>query len=100
MSAAIFRSEEGLALSDLVREIPGHVDLVGDGTVRVHGVFHDSRAVGPGDLFVARKGEKSDGSQFIAQAKARGASAVMVRRGDVDYRGVRATYYVIEPDTA
>ncbi len=37
----------------------------------------DSRAVRPGDTFVACPGEKTDGRQFIAQAIAQGANAVI-----------------------
>jgi len=37
----------------------------------------DSRAVRPGDTFVACPGEKLDGRQFIAQAIAQGANAVI-----------------------
>jgi len=37
----------------------------------------NSRAVQPGDTFVAYPGEKSDGRQFIAQAIAQGANAVI-----------------------
>jgi UDP-N-acetylmuramoyl-L-alanyl-D-glutamate--2,6-diaminopimelate ligase len=37
----------------------------------------DSRAVQPGDTFVACPGEKLDGRQFIAQAIAQGANAVI-----------------------
>jgi UDP-N-acetylmuramoyl-L-alanyl-D-glutamate--2,6-diaminopimelate ligase len=37
----------------------------------------DSRAVTPGDTFVAYPGEKLDGRQFIAQAITRGANAVI-----------------------
>ena len=44
------------------------------------GVTADSRAVQPGDLFVALRGERFDGHQFIAQAIASGAVAVMAVR--------------------
>ncbi len=37
----------------------------------------DSRAVQPGDTFVAYPGERADGRQFIAQAIAQGANAVI-----------------------
>lgn len=38
----------------------------------------DSRKIGPGDVFVAVPGAKSDGRDFIEQAIARGAAAVLV----------------------
>jgi UDP-N-acetylmuramoyl-L-alanyl-D-glutamate--2,6-diaminopimelate ligase len=84
MTSALFRSEDGLAIGAVAREIPGGVEVVGDAAARVFGVHHDSRRIGPGDLFVARKGAQSDGTRFIAQAKASGAAAVLTRRGDVD----------------
>jgi UDP-N-acetylmuramoyl-tripeptide--D-alanyl-D-alanine ligase len=40
-------------------------------------VHTDSRSLQAGDLFVALRGERFDGNQFIAQAKAQGAAAVM-----------------------
>ena len=46
----------------------------------VTGVAIDSRAVKPGDLFVALAGEKTDGHQYISQAMERGAAAVAVSR--------------------
>jgi UDP-N-acetylmuramoyl-tripeptide--D-alanyl-D-alanine ligase len=38
----------------------------------------DSRRVAPGELFIALKGEKFDGHDFISEVVAKGASAVMV----------------------
>ncbi len=52
------------------------VELVGDGEVQVRGVRHDSRAVEPGDLFVAISGQQADGARFAASAVERGAVAV------------------------
>ncbi len=48
--------------------------------VPVTGLCADSRAVQPGDVFVAYPGAAADGRQFIAQAIARGASAVVWER--------------------
>jgi len=38
----------------------------------------DSRAVTPGDVFVALPGRQTDGSRFVTQALARGAAAILV----------------------
>ena len=55
------------SLEALAREL---VDarVLGDPATLVRGVRHDSRAVRPGDLFVARKGEKLDGLSFVPAA--------------------------------
>ncbi|MDB5213703.1 MAG: UDP-N-acetylmuramoylalanyl-D-glutamate--2,6-diaminopimelate ligase [Myxococcaceae bacterium] len=75
------RPAEGMSLADLAREIPGSSAVVeGDASVLVTGVHHDSRQVQPGDLFVVRRGEKYDGSSFVADAVARGAVAVLAER--------------------
>jgi UDP-N-acetylmuramoyl-tripeptide--D-alanyl-D-alanine ligase len=61
-----------LALSWLSQARGVHVQgVVAD---RVH---TDSRSLQAGDLFVALRGERFDGNQFIAQAKAQGAVAVV-----------------------
>ena len=44
------------------------------------GVAFDSREVGEGALFVALKGEQSDGHAYLAQAFARGAAAAIAMR--------------------
>ena len=43
----------------------------------VNGIEFDSRRVKPGNVFVAMKGETSDGNQFIEQAIANGAVAIV-----------------------
>lgn len=69
-----------MRLSEIAREIPGETSLEGSGGVLVSGVHHDSRRVGPGDLFVVRKGQTSDGARFVDAAKERGAAALLVAR--------------------
>ncbi|MFT4100872.1 MAG: UDP-N-acetylmuramoyl-tripeptide--D-alanyl-D-alanine ligase [Burkholderiaceae bacterium] len=54
--------------------------LIGDGAVVVRRVCTDTRAVAPGDLFVAIRGEQFDANRFADQAEARGAAAVLVER--------------------
>jgi UDP-N-acetylmuramoyl-L-alanyl-D-glutamate--2,6-diaminopimelate ligase len=55
--------------------------------VDICGISYDSRSVQKGDLFVAIRGEKTDGARFIPEAIARGAVAVAAeRRLDSDPR--------------
>ena len=51
--------------------------LAQSGNPQVTGVEYDSRKVKPGDVFVAMKGDSSDGNRFIEQAIAAGAVAVV-----------------------
>ena len=47
--------------------------LAQSGNPKVTGVEYDSRRVKPGNVFVAMRGESSDGNSFIDQAIAAGA---------------------------
>ena len=73
-----------LRLDELARELPMPTTLVGDLSARISGVRHDSRSVRPGDLFVARAGARADGARFVADAIARGATAILAAFGAVD----------------
>ena len=67
--------------------------------VRVTGVAYDSRSVKAGELFVAIKGERFDGATFAADARSRGASAVVAGTDGPD--GFGATWIrVDEPRVA
>ncbi|MBI1749519.1 MAG: UDP-N-acetylmuramoyl-L-alanyl-D-glutamate--2,6-diaminopimelate ligase, partial [Acidobacteria bacterium] len=57
--------------------VEGAEVLSQSGNPPVTGVEYDSRRVGPGKVFVAMKGESSDGNRFIDQAIAAGAVAVV-----------------------
>lgn len=46
----------------------------------VSGISFDSREIGPGDLFLALKGEVTDGHHFIDAACAQGAAGALVSR--------------------
>lgn len=54
--------------------------LRGSPGLRVEGVSIDSRTIEPGQLFLALRGDKYDGFDFIGEALARGASVVMSER--------------------
>lgn len=62
----------------------------------VTGIAIDSRAVKPGDLFVALAGEKTDGHQYIPQALERGAAAVVISRPDAISQNQLENYIVAE----
>jgi UDP-N-acetylmuramoyl-tripeptide--D-alanyl-D-alanine ligase len=71
----------GLSLSE-VAELTGGA-LTGAAGARVTGkVTLDSRAVAPGDLFVAVVGERVDGHDFLGAAAAAGAVAALSTRAD------------------
>ena len=65
-----------LSLQTLLPWLSGAA-LQGDGAVQVQRVHTDTRTLRAGDLFVALRGERFDGAQFIEQAQAMGAVAVL-----------------------
>ena len=68
------------AVGDVLRSVGLFRELRGPGDVTVLGVCQDSREVQPGDLFLAWKGATADAHDFVAEAVANGAVAVMVER--------------------
>jgi UDP-N-acetylmuramoyl-tripeptide--D-alanyl-D-alanine ligase len=75
---AMFSLREAAAL------IPG-ATVVGDDSVTFERVSTDSRSAGPGDLFVAIKGERFDAHDFLADVAARNVSAALVSRTPQDW---------------
>ncbi len=65
-----------MRLSELVRGIAPEPQQ----DAEVSGVSYDSRKVVPGDMYVALIGSKADGHDFIPQAVAQGAAAVVHSR--------------------
>jgi UDP-N-acetylmuramoyl-L-alanyl-D-glutamate--2,6-diaminopimelate ligase len=63
-----------MILKDALRVIPV-AECTGNTDVTITGIAYDSRSVQKGDLFVAVKGEKTDGALYIAEAAAKGAAA-------------------------
>jgi UDP-N-acetylmuramoyl-L-alanyl-D-glutamate--2,6-diaminopimelate ligase len=52
-------------------------DLTGDLGIEITGISDDSRYVKPGDLFIAVRGNGTDGHQFVQSAVEKGAIAVL-----------------------
>ena len=66
-----------MMLGSLIDALAG-ARIVGDPNVTVRAVRSDSRAVEPGDVYVAVRGIRADGHAFVATAIERGAVAVVV----------------------
>ncbi len=60
--------------------LPGS-ERVGDADVLLRRVHTDTRSLAPGDLFVALRGERFDGHDFLSQAQAAGAVAALASHG-------------------
>ena len=75
---------EGLTIDQLVRELGEGAVCIGFGTAVATGVQQDSRRVAAGDVFVVRRGETNDGAQFVSEAIANGATAILAEEGVVD----------------
>jgi len=67
-------------LAELLLQLRG-ARAVGAVTQPVLRVHTDSRTLRPGDLFVALRGERFDGHDWLAQARAAGAVAAVAERG-------------------
>jgi UDP-N-acetylmuramoyl-tripeptide--D-alanyl-D-alanine ligase len=71
------------------RDIAAATGGEASGDFSVSGVTFDSREVGPGDLFIALRGETTDGHRFIGKAVEAGAAGLLVS-GPADAPHVRA----------
>ena len=68
-----------VSVRDVVAATGGRL-ITGSSDASFNALFTDSREVKPGGLFVALRGEQSDGHGFIPQAIERGASGVLCER--------------------
>jgi UDP-N-acetylmuramoyl-L-alanyl-D-glutamate--2,6-diaminopimelate ligase len=83
-----------IPLTDLIAALP-HAAVEGPTDLVVEAIVSDSRQVTPGGLFVAYRGVAADGHDYILQAVARGAAAVVAERPMV---GLAAPLVVV-PDS-
>ncbi len=68
--------DEPLTVEFVARSVSGRV--IGDGSIKVAGITHDSRQVRVGMLFAAVRGFVTDGHEFIGDALESGAAALCV----------------------
>ncbi len=65
-----------MKLRDVLEGIP-IVDSDAGGVEEIHGLAYNSKSVRPGFLFAALQGEQRNGMDFVAEAEANGAAAVL-----------------------
>lgn len=82
------------SLSDLARRFHGNPCFEAVSEPVITGFATDNREVKPGDLFIAIKGERVDGHDFVADAFARGASAALIEIENDSQLGAGATISV------
>ncbi|MGN6233370.1 MAG: UDP-N-acetylmuramoyl-tripeptide--D-alanyl-D-alanine ligase [Trinickia sp.] len=73
------------SLNEAAQLIPG-ATVHGDGAAVFARIGTDSRTTGPGELFVALKGDRFDAHDFLPDVAARGVSAVIVSRLPSEWR--------------
>lgn len=74
-----------------VKQVKGSKDL------EITGICANSKLVAPGNLFIAKKGRSEDGSQYIPEAIAAGAAAIVT---DIYDPLLKHTTQIIHPDTS
>jgi len=107
-SGALGKYTMPLFIVDEIREITSaRLLTAGDARVGKQGIRRlctDSREAGEGDLFVAFKGERMDGHDFVLAALKKGAIGALVQDGyvvppAVAHRSVRPPVVLAVPDT-
>ena len=84
-------------LPDLVRDSAPALLGAAAGVV-LTGISHDSHAVRPGDLYLARPGEHSHGARFAADAVAAGAVALLTDAEGAELAGATGVPVVVVAD--
>ncbi len=85
-------------LDELARAVPGAA--LHGAPVTVTGTTHDSRAVRPGDLFVAAPGARVHGAEHAGAAVAAGAAAVLTDAAGQDFAAATGATVLVVPDVA
>lgn len=85
-----------MKLKKLLKEIP-FKQFKGSKEIEITGICANSKLVSPGNLFIARKGRVEDGSQYIPEAIAAGAAAILT---DILDPSLKDVAQIIHPDVA
>ena len=69
-----------MTVADAARMVPG-ARVVGDPATPIYRVHSDTRTLASGDLFVALRGDRFDGHDFLPHARVAGAVAALAEHG-------------------
>ncbi len=83
-----------MRLSALLAALPSIQSQTGAGDPEIAAITADSRRVKPGSLFVAVRGDTTDGHRFIGDALARGAAAIVAEEPHPAAQVVASPYCV------
>ncbi|MDG1265035.1 MAG: Mur ligase domain-containing protein, partial [Ilumatobacter sp.] len=83
-------------VADRLRAAGIEVDMVGDPSIAVQGLMHDSREVAPGQLFACLRGHSFDGHDYATQTVENGVTALLV---DHELAGVGEAVQLVVDDT-
>ncbi len=89
-----------LTIADIAGAIGGRL-LSGDGGVSVSGISIDTRTMAAGELYIAIRGDRFDGHDFVEAALAAGAAGAVVGRplGHLPPAAVSGRALIVVPDT-
>jgi UDP-N-acetylmuramoyl-L-alanyl-D-glutamate--2,6-diaminopimelate ligase len=86
-----------MILSELIRDVNA-VSIEGNPSTDIRSIEYDSRKAGPGTLFLAIRGHKTDGNVFIPEVMKRGAAAILTDQPAVTAAVGGAAAVVTVPD--
>jgi UDP-N-acetylmuramoyl-tripeptide--D-alanyl-D-alanine ligase len=89
-----------LTIADIAEATGGRL-LTGDGAAAVSGISINTRTLTAGELFIAIRGERFDGHDFVEAALTRGAAGVIIGRpmGPLPPTALAGRALIVVPDT-
>jgi UDP-N-acetylmuramoyl-tripeptide--D-alanyl-D-alanine ligase len=89
-----------LTIADIAEATGGRF-LSGDGAVAVSGISINTRTLEAGELFIAIRGERFDGHDFVESALAKGAAGAVISRpmGQLPSAALSGRALIVVPDT-
>ncbi len=86
-----------MKLKALIKPIELFSDVYGSKEVEISGITSHSQAVAPGCLFIAKRGKKYDGNQYVSDVIRSGAHAILSDMYNPSLKGITQ---IIVPDVA